>query len=262
VEWQDFGKFVGQLVRWTQRKTLRQTMWMNVALQDDKSQITVDLYDEQDEFINNANLSGTVTVSDKASTPLPLEQTAPGRYKGSFALDGTGEYFITVSGQDGRGETIEPRTTAFAIPYSAEYLPRPQNLRLLRKLANLTGGQLLHVTDGPETLAELFQVAGDGHRPPRSLWYVLILAALLLYFFDIVARKLPPAEQWLGRVGWWQPQGRRTAMRRDSSGEGVDSASDRPGGAVVGGDAQPGELYVARLRRRPAPGESTRTIRR
>jgi hypothetical protein len=30
---------------------------------------------------------------------------------------------------------------------------------------------------------------------------VLILAALTLYFFDIVARKLPPAEQWLGSFG-------------------------------------------------------------
>ena len=58
---------------------------------------------------------------------------------------------------------------------------------------------MLHVTDGSETLAELFQVGGDGHRPPYNLWYALILAALMLYFFDIVARKLPPAEQWLGR---------------------------------------------------------------
>ena len=80
---------------------------MNVALQDGKSEITVDLYDNQDEFINNATLAGTVTISGKASTPL-LEQTAPGRYKGSFRLNGTGEYFVTVSGMDGRGETIEP----------------------------------------------------------------------------------------------------------------------------------------------------------
>jgi uncharacterized membrane protein len=262
AEWEDFGKFVSQLVRWTQRKTLRQNMWMNVAGQDSNSQITVDLYDEQDEFINNANLNGTVTVSGKASTPLSLEQTAPGRYKGSFAADGTGEYFITVSGQDGRGETIEPRTTAFAIPYSAEYIPRPQNLRLLRKLAELTGGQLLHMTDGPETLAELFQVAGDGHRPPRSLWYVLILAALMLYFFDIVARKLPPAEQWLGRFGLRLRQGRGPAIRRDSSGDGVDAGTARSGEAAVGGDVPPGELYVARLRGRAVPGEAHRVVRR
>ena len=71
-------------MRWTQRKTLRQNMWMNVALQDGKSEITVDLYDNQDEFINNATLAGTVTISGKASTPLPLEQTAPGRYKGAL----------------------------------------------------------------------------------------------------------------------------------------------------------------------------------
>jgi uncharacterized membrane protein len=262
VEWEDFGKFASQLVRWTQRKTLRQNMWMNVALQDGKSEITVDLYDNQDEFINNATLAGTVTVSGKASTPLPLEQTAPGRYKGSFRSNGMGEYFITVSGMDGRGETIEPRTTAVAIPYSAEYIPRPQNLRLLRKLADLTGGRVLHVTDGSETLAELFQVGGDGHRPPYNLWYALILAALMLYFFDIVARKLPPAEQWLGRFAGRLPQRWRVARRPDGSADGAGAARGHPSAAATGGGIPTGELYVARLRGRPSRGDSSWTVRR
>jgi uncharacterized membrane protein/Mg-chelatase subunit ChlD len=262
VQWDDFGKFVSQLVRWTQRKTLRQNMWMNVAVQDGKSQITVDLYNDQDEFINNATLTGTVTVSGKASSPLSLEQTAPGRYKGSFGLNGTGEYFITISGQDGRGETIEPHTTAFAIPYSAEYIPRPQNLRLLRKLADLSSGQLLHMTDGPETLAGLFQVAGDGHRPPRNLWYVLILAALTLYFFDIVARKLPPAEQWLGPFGLRWLQQRRGSRRQDGNADGAAEPPGRAGETVAGGGSRSGELYVARLRGRAPQSESGRTVRR
>src|SRR5262245_23251340 len=217
VEWEDFGKFAGQLVRWTQRKTLHQNMWMNVAQQDGKSEITVDLYDPQDEFINNAVLTGTVTVSGKASTPVSLEQTAPGRYKGSFAMRDMGEYFITVSGTDGRGETIEPRTTAFAIPYAAEYIPRPPNLRLIRKLAEVTGGRVLHLTDGAEALAELFHVGGGGPRPPQSLWYALILAALLFYFFDIVARKLPAGDRWLARLSWLSPQRWRGGTRQDGS---------------------------------------------
>jgi uncharacterized membrane protein/Mg-chelatase subunit ChlD len=261
VEWDEFGQFAGQLVRWTQRKTLRQNMWTNVTLQDDKSQITVDLYDDQDEFVNNANLTGTVTISGKASVPFSLEQTAPGRYKGSFALRGTGEYFITLSGQDGRGEAIEPRTQAFAVPYSAEYTPRPQNLRLLRKLGDITGGQVLHVTDVPETVAELFQVSADEHRPPRSIWYALILAALVLYFLDIVARKLPPAEQWLGRLGWRWPRRRWSQTQRHGPSDGVSATAGRSDAAAARG-APSGELYVARLRGRPAQGESTRAVRR
>jgi uncharacterized membrane protein/Mg-chelatase subunit ChlD len=252
VEWDDFGKFVSQLVRWAQRKTLRQHMWTSMTLQDGKGQLIVDLYNDQDEFVNNANLAGTVNISGKASRPFTLEQTAPGRYQGSFAFDGTGEYFITVAGQDSKGEEIEPRTLAFAVPYSEEYIPRPQNLRLLRKLADTTGGQLLHVTDGTETLAELFRVVTDGHRPPQSLWYALILAALALYFLDIVARKLPPAGQWLGRFGGRWAQGHAPGGRQ--SGAGAVSAS---GNAAAAG-ASPGELYVARLRGRPARSESAR----
>jgi Ca-activated chloride channel homolog len=260
VEWDEFGKFASQLVRWTQRKTLRQHVWMNVALQDGKSHVTVDLYDAQDEFVNNAHLTGTVSLSGKASTPFALEQTAPGRYKGDFALHGTGEYFITVSGLDGQGESIEPHTRAFAVPYSAEYVPRPQDLRLLRKLAETTGGRLLHLTDGIETVARLFQVTSDGHRPPRSVWYVLILAALVLYFLDIVARKLPPMDQWLGRLGWsWSRA--RPGTRRAGIGDGLGAAAGL-GDAATSGGVPPGELYVARLRGRPARGESNRTVRR
>jgi hypothetical protein len=260
VEWDEFGKFASQLVRWTQRKTLRQHVWMNVTVQDGKSHVTVDLYDDHDEFVNNAQLTGTVSLSGKASTPFGLEQTAPGRYKGNFALQGTGEYFITVAGLDGQGESIEPHTRAFAVPYSAEYMPRPQDLRLLRKLAEITGGQLLHLTDGAETITELFQVASDGHRPPRSIWYVLILAALILYFLDIVARKLPPMDQWLGRWGWHWSRG-RPGMRRAGVGDGVGAAPGL-GDAVASGGMPPGELYVARLRGRPVRGESDRRVRR
>jgi Ca-activated chloride channel homolog len=261
VEWEDFGKFAGQLVRWTQRKTLHQNVWMNVVVRDGKSFVTVDLYTDQNEFVNNASLAGTVTVSGQPSTPLSLEQTAPGRYEGSFDLDGVGEYLVTVSGQGDRDEAVGPHTTAFAVPYSAEYSPRPQNLRLLRRLADLTGGQVLHVTDTAETLSELFHVAGDGHRPPRSLWYILILAALVVYFLDIAARKLPPAEQWLGRLGRWLPFARRVETRRQP----MAAASDVEAGA--GGDQRDrqvvgtkplGELYVARLRRRSTAGGSGR----
>jgi uncharacterized membrane protein len=261
VEWDDYGKFATQLVRWTQRKTLRQNMWMDVVLQDGKSQVTVDLYDDRDEFVNSARLSGTVAVSGQNSSPLALEQTAPGRYTGSFGLHGTGEYYVTIAGQDSHGEPIEPHTTAFAIPYSAEYIPRPQNLRLLRKLAELSGGQLLHLTDGPETLAELFQVAGDGHRPPHNLWYMLILAGLGLYFCDIVARKLPPAEQWLGPLGVrWFPY-RRAPRSRSEAGDGA-VAFGRTAETLPGGTSPVGELYIARLRGRGAQSESSRTVRR
>jgi len=265
VEWEDFSKFAGQLVRWTQRKTPHQNVWMNVAVRDGKSFVTVDLYTDREEFVNNASLAGTVTVSGQPSTPLSFEQTAPGRYEGSFDHDGVGEYLVTVSGQGNRGEAVGPHTTAFAVPYSAEYSPRPPNLRLLRRLADLTGGQVLHVADTAETLGELFHVAGNGHRPPRSLWYMLILAALMAYFLDIAARKLPPAEQWLGRLGWWLPLARRAGTRRQhmAAASGRDAGADGiPGGDQRGGEvvgARPlGELYVARLRRRSTAGESRR----
>lgn len=264
VEWEEFGKFAGQLVRWTQRKTPRQNMWVGIALRDGKSQVTVDLYNDQEEFVNQAQLNGKVTVNGRDSAPLAFEQTAPGRYEGSFRSSSTGEYFVTVSGEDSRSGVVGPRTVAFAVPYSAEYISHPPNLRLLRKLADLTGGQVLHLTDAPETLGEIFHVGEDGQRPPHNLWYLLVLAALLTYFFDIAARKLPPAEQWLRRVGIRSSLFQRSGLRR----QGVSAELSTGGGARANETARPrresvapgavpaSQLYVARLRWRNATKRS------
>ncbi|MBI3325337.1 MAG: VWA domain-containing protein [Nitrospinae bacterium] len=272
VEWEDFGKLAGQLVRWIQRKTPRQSMWVDVAVRDGTSRVTVDLYDDHEQFVNQARLSGTVAVSGQATAPLAFEQTAPGRYEGNFPINGTGEYFVTVSGEDSAGGGVGPRTVAVAVPYSSEYIPRLPNLRLLRKLADLTGGQVLHLADGAETLSEIFQVAQDGHRPPHNVWYLLIFAALLLYFFDIVARKLPPAEEWLGRLGIRTSLFRRVAGGRlarpqsplaGTAAEGIAAreAAQRPKTGLPESGAVPsGELYVARLRWRNSSIGSRRTF--
>jgi hypothetical protein len=122
---------------------------------------------------------------------------------------------------------------------------------------------MLHVTDGAETLGQLFHVVGDGHRPPRSLWYMMILAALAVYFLDIATRKLPPSEQWLGRLRWRLPLSQRMATGRQpmasTSGRDGGGASMPAGGhgsqRAVGSRPQ-GELYVARLRPRSRAGES------
>jgi hypothetical protein len=270
VEWEEFGKFASQLVRWTQRKTPRQNMWLDVAVRDGVSRITVDLYNDQDEFINQAHLTGTMTASGQASAPMAFEQTAPGRYEGTVSVNGLGEYFVTVSGEDKAGATVGPRTVAFAIPYSAEYIPRPPNLRLLRKLADLTGGQVLHLSDPSASSGEVFHVGEEGHRPPQSIWYALILAALLLYFFDIVARKLPSGEEWFGRLARRIPFLQRIRLRRlartpaglgESDGE-TAQAADAEDGPARAGSIPSGELYVARLRWRNASGGSQRGSRR
>jgi len=271
VEWPEFGKFTSQLVRWTQRKTPRQNMWVDVALRDGTSRLTVDLYNDQEEFINQARLTATVTTTGQPSVPLAFEQTAPGRYEGDFRFDGIGEYFVTVSGEDNAGRVVGPRTVAFAQPYSGEYIPRPPNLRLLRKLADLTGGEVLHLADASAPPGEAFHLADEGRNPPHNIWYVLVLGALLVYFFDIVARKLPPGEQWLGSLARRLPFARGAFMRRlvpvqqssPASADVAGRAADLPQAPAQAAGALPsGELYLARLRWRNSPSGSQRAPRR
>jgi hypothetical protein len=133
---------------------------------------------------------------------------------------------------------------------------------LIRKLAEVTDGRVLHLTDGSEALAELFQVGGGGPRPPQSLWYALILAALLLYFLDIVARKLPTGTRWLARLGWLSPQRWHGGNREDGGPDSPGDFRNRAAPAATAQEIPPGELYVARLRGRSTQGQAGRAARR
>jgi hypothetical protein len=92
----------------------------------------------------------------------------------------------------------------------------------------------------------------------------LILAALALYFLDIVTRKLPAAQQWLGWLGVRPTRRAHVAARRESDGapDGVRVAAARADGPGPGNDTPAGELYVARLRGRPPQSGSGWTVRR
>ena len=62
-----------------------------------QTQIVVDALDDEDEFVNELSLFGSVVGPELKPVPLAIEQTAPGRYTGEFASAAPGSYFVTIS---------------------------------------------------------------------------------------------------------------------------------------------------------------------
>ena len=90
--------------------------------------VVVTALDDKNEFLNFLTMTGTAVGPDlKKPLDLEIEQTAPGRYVGTFPVHEAGSYFVTIN--PGRG--MAPLRTGVNVPYSDEFRDRGANDALL-----------------------------------------------------------------------------------------------------------------------------------
>ena len=210
LRWPQFGPFTAQLVRWVQRTGTPESVDVQVDVRDGQAIVQADVYDPDDRFVNRLDLQGSrVLTPEKDTLPLELEQTAPGRYQGRFAVSGRGEYLLSLVGRQGES-TVGPKTVGITLPYSAEYLGLDVNRPLLARLAERTGGQVLEADVPEEAAGVLFgppQQAGlpaAQGRPLTDFWPWFLLAALCVFIAEIALRQVSLPAAWSAR--WQDPQ--------------------------------------------------------
>ena len=134
--WDEFARFVGQMARWSMRRTGNETLRASFEVDGRRGHVTVDVLDRDERFINGLALAGTVQRADRTTGPVSLEQVAPGRYQGSFTMSGPGRYYLSLGGS--RDELrVGPRPFGLAVPYSPEYRDVGPDMALLGDLARL-----------------------------------------------------------------------------------------------------------------------------
>ena len=205
LRWSQFGPFAAQLVRWVQRTGTPESVDVVVEVRDGQAIVQADVYDPEDRFVNRLDLQGSrVLTPEKHALPLELEQTAPGRYEGRFAVGGRGEYLLSLVGRQGEA-TIGPKTVGIALPYSAEYLGLDVNRLLLTRLAERTGGQVLRADAPQEAAGVLFspprQAGSSAARdlPLNDFWPWFVLAALCVFIVEIAVRQISLPAAWTAR---------------------------------------------------------------
>ena len=111
-------------------------------------------------------------------------QVAPGRYEAVVMADARQLLDIGIEGANAR-PTAAGATAATVVPDpAAEYRFRAADEALLRSIAAATGG-----TWKP-TAASLANAAGDSRTARRPLWPGLLALALLLWFADLLLRRV------------------------------------------------------------------------
>ncbi|MCP4543377.1 MAG: VWA domain-containing protein [Chloroflexi bacterium] len=190
VEWEGFGRFWGQVVRWTIVERTDVPVEVNVALEGEEAHVTVDAVDEGGGFVNGLDAGVSLVGPDGEPVLVELAQIAPGRYEGTFTPQEEGAYLMRLTGSL-EGEDAVALTTGWVMGYSPEYAALEGDPAYLAHLAELSGGVIL------EEPSDAFARTLRGEGSTRDLWPYLLGLATLLLPFDIGVRRLA-----LGRQDW------------------------------------------------------------
>ena len=205
--WEGYDKLFSQIVRWSMRPA-GDLGKFTVATDVEQGQVKVFVtaLDKDEEFLNFLDLGGAVIGPDMKSREVQLEQTAPGRYVGSFPADDAGSYFLMLS--PGAGQA--PLLTGVNVPYSPEFRDRETNEALLANLSQLEPkdgppGMLIDDPTGrgdPKTLAQIDTFRHDLPKATsrQDVWQYALLLAGLLFFFDVFFRRVQVSFAFVPRV--------------------------------------------------------------
>ena len=185
VNWEHYGRFASQMVKWVQRKESNQRFFASIKRSDENGTFTVDVTTEQKRFVNHLDLKANLLLPSGKNRILAMAQIAPGRYACSFPAEEIGAYFFSVY-SDSNDYLATPRTFGFGIPYTEEFNRTAVNEKLLAHLAATSKGQVLSLDTNP---ADLFKDASNSKASGTSLWSYLIILFLLLLTADVAVRK-------------------------------------------------------------------------
>lgn len=189
LRWPHFSKFVAQLVRWVQRRDTVEGYEVQVDIREGQSIVQADVYDAEDNFLNQLDLQGKLLAPNNTTLPVSFTQIAPGRYQGRFPVQGNGEYLLSLVGKE-NDLTVGPKTVGISVPYSPEYLGLDINYSLLNLLAERTGGQVLQPEAPEEVASVLFTTAGQNVATLKDYWPWFVMVALCLFVAEIAVRQI------------------------------------------------------------------------
>jgi Ca-activated chloride channel homolog len=178
LSWKDFNKFFGQLVRWTTRN--RDTI-PKISFTEDQGQLSLEMSDDSGTYVNFLRGQMGIVYPDNSRVVLPLLQSAPGQYSATFRADRQGVYVAGASLMTASGRPVDSVVGTGVVPKAAEYRVLTINEPLLKRLADISGGDLLREP------ADVFYGKTDSYTSV-TIWLWLLLLSATLMIIDLMVR--------------------------------------------------------------------------
>ncbi len=189
ITWPGFGKFWTQVVRQTMRKSDARGIAVDVARHGANAELGVDAVDEFGQFLNDSEVELTMIDPLLKQDKSNLQQVAPGADLANLATAKPGAYHLELALKR-NDQVIYRQSRGMTVGYSDELRIRPTNEKLLRAVAEASGGQF-----APNP-AELFQDDGRTATRPTPLNTILLTTAALLLIFDVALRRIDFSLHW------------------------------------------------------------------
>lgn len=184
LNWDEYARFWDQAVQWTLIGGNSSGIESFISREGELAVLNVDARADDGTFLNGLDLTARVLPPGGAAYDVPVRQTAPGRYTGSFAPGQDGAYLVTLVGRSADASVQE--TIGWVQNYSPEYsLASRASGGALAEVAALTGGRDL--TAAP---ADAFAHTLEARPAVHPISFELLLAALLLVPLDVAVRRL------------------------------------------------------------------------
>jgi Ca-activated chloride channel homolog len=194
LAWPGYGRFWAQVIRQTMRKNDARGLTVKVDKSDGRVDLTLDSIDPAGRFLNAAASELMVIDSRLGRSKIKLEQTAPGRYQGSFPTTDAGAYHLELT-QKVENTLVAQQSRGLAVGYPAELRLRSTNETLLKEIATASRGRY------QPSPRNVFADLGETARRPIPLWPWLLSVALTLFVLDVALRRIDFSVLWPGRRG-------------------------------------------------------------
>jgi Ca-activated chloride channel family protein len=179
LRWNGYPKFWSQLVRETMRRSDNNQFDFRVAKDGNEAKITINAIRKDGQFRNKLETQVRVLGPDESVSDVIIHQVGPGSYEARFPLLKKGSYLFRAAGAESGGSS---RVLAYSYP--DEYHFYPANTEVLRSISNETKGRFQPHAE------EIFDAQGETTALPVPLWPYLAALALLLYFSDVLLRRV------------------------------------------------------------------------
>ncbi|NOX53734.1 MAG: VWA domain-containing protein [Planctomycetes bacterium] len=183
LTWSGFGPFWAQIVRHAMRKSETRGFVVQIERKGRQATIRLDAVDPSGRYLNGADTELTVIDPHLKKTTTRLLQVAPGRYQAQIEVPESGAYHLELT-QSLRGQVVHRQSRGFVVGYPDELRLRPTNEKLLRRLAQVSGGWY---APRPQ---DVFAPSERTVARATPLWPYLIVAALLLFVLDVALRRI------------------------------------------------------------------------
>ena len=213
IEWEQFGKFWGQVVNWAAPGLEDSGDFdLDVSHRGGVGQVVIDIANslavssDQGFDVRVARPNGTGEV-------VEIHREMPTRFSGEFSIGETGVYLVT--GQMKRdGRVSGSKQASFTLSYPTEYGEFQTNHQILREIAIRTNGIYKPTPD------HISKHLGDAVETPKSLSQVLLIAGILIFVLEMILRRFSLASGYFTQL-----REQMAAFRSSGKGESTETMS-------------------------------------